>query len=189
MRFLIFCVFSLSFLFSIAQSPSQISETSVSRIENTLASDDMQGRKVFTPGIEKAAAFINNEFKNAGLHPWPGAADFNQTFMIVDPVTTEVSATLDGNLLGKKNVVVLSADSTLNITETSNYKKVFVKTNTEFSNAFYTFFESNEQTLIFVDSSLAKRFSRLSNRHIPQFSGSGNRLFILREQVIYFNIR
>jgi Zn-dependent M28 family amino/carboxypeptidase len=139
----------------------------------------MQGRKVFTPGIEKAAAFINSEFKNAGLRPWPGAADFNQTFMIVDPVTTEVSATLDGNLLDKKNVVVLSADSTLNITETSNYKKVFVKTNTEFSNAFYTFFESDEQTLIFVDSSLAKRFSRLSNRHIPQFSGSGNRLFIL----------
>jgi hypothetical protein len=179
MRYLIICVYSFSFFFGIAQNPPQISESSVSRIEKILASDDMQGRKVFTPGIEKAAAFISNEFKDAGLQPWPGAGDFNQTFTMADPISTEVSGTLDGNPLDKKNVVVLSADSSFKVTETSNYRKVFVKTNNEFSNAFYTYFESNQQTLIFVDSSLAKRFSRLANRHIPQFGGSGNRLFIL----------
>jgi Zn-dependent M28 family amino/carboxypeptidase len=180
MRLVIVTGFLFSFLSSLAQSPaSPISESNVSRIEKMLASDDMQGRKVFTPGIEKAAVFINNEFKDAGLQPWPGATDFNQTFTMVDAISTEVSATVDGNPLDKKNVVVLSADSSFDITETNNYRKVLAKTNSEFSNAFYSAFESSQPTLIFVDTSLAKRFSRLSNRHIPQFAGSGNRLFIL----------
>ena len=35
-----------------------IKEKEVSRIETILAADDMQGRRTFTPGIEKAAAFV-----------------------------------------------------------------------------------------------------------------------------------
>ena len=44
-----------------------IKEKEVRRIETILAADDMQGRRTFTPGIEKAAAFIADEFKATGL--------------------------------------------------------------------------------------------------------------------------
>ena len=46
-----------------SQNASPINEKEVSRIENILAADDMQGRQVFTKGIEKAADFIVKEFK------------------------------------------------------------------------------------------------------------------------------
>ncbi len=44
-----------------------INAKEVERIERTLSADDMQGRKTFTPGIEKAADFIASEFKAIGL--------------------------------------------------------------------------------------------------------------------------
>ncbi len=46
-----------------------INVTEVERVERVLSADDMQGRKPFTPGIDKAAAFIAEEFKKAGLKP------------------------------------------------------------------------------------------------------------------------
>ena len=39
-----------------------IKQEDVTRVISTLASDDMQGRATFTPGIEKAAKFIESEY-------------------------------------------------------------------------------------------------------------------------------
>ena len=49
-----------------------INATEVERIERTLSSDAMRGRKVFSPDIDKAAEFIADEFKKAGLQPVTG---------------------------------------------------------------------------------------------------------------------
>ncbi len=180
MRLIIVSGFLFCFSFSIAQTAIPvISESDVSRMEKVLASDDMQGRKVFTPGIGKAAVFISSEFKKAGLQPFPGAGNFDQTFSLVDPISSEISAVLDGTILDKKNIVALTPDSALTVTEADHYKKILVKTNDEFTDAFYRYFESDQQVLILVDTALAKRFARLVNRHIPQFAGGGNRIFIL----------
>jgi len=46
-----------------------INEKEVQRVETKLASDDMRGRKHF-PRYDRAADFIANEFKAAGLQPW-----------------------------------------------------------------------------------------------------------------------
>src|SRR5450631_120257 len=179
MRILIVTLLLVNSCFAQSQPITDINETSVSRIENILAADDMQGRKVFTPGIEKGAAFIGKEFKDAGLKPLPGASDFKQTFSMVDPISTEVTATLDGKTVDKKNIVAFTADSSLSVTAADHYKKIVVKNQNDFTEAFYKYFESEEDVLIFVDTSMSMRFARLANRRIPQFSGSGNRIFIL----------
>ncbi len=44
-----------------------ITEKEVARIEKILSSDEMEGRRTFTKGIDKAAAFIADEFKKTGL--------------------------------------------------------------------------------------------------------------------------
>ena len=46
-----------------------INEMEVHRIEQTLAADAMEGREIFSAGIEKAAQFIADEFRAAGLQP------------------------------------------------------------------------------------------------------------------------
>jgi Zn-dependent M28 family amino/carboxypeptidase len=162
-----------------AQRVPEISETDVSRIEKILSADDMSGRQVFTPGIERASAFIQKEFKEAGLKPLPGMSDYKQTFVMVEPTSIEVTATLDGILIDRKNIVALSADSLLSVSSSDNYKKIFVKNQSDFSRVVLSSLQSDENILIFVDTSLGKRFTRLSNFHLPQFEGAGSRIFIL----------
>ncbi len=80
----------------------------------TLASDDMEGRETGTPGIEKAAIYIENEFKRIGLTSFDGLETYRQTFSFV-PRGGEVEITT-ANIIGvlegksKKNeYVIISA--------------------------------------------------------------------------------
>jgi Zn-dependent M28 family amino/carboxypeptidase len=59
-----------------------IDQKDVARYIQTLAADEMQGRATFTPGIEKAATFIEGEFQSIGLKPLTGLSGFRQ---VVDP--------------------------------------------------------------------------------------------------------
>ena len=90
-----------------AQVHIAINESEISRIEKTLAADDMMGRKVFTSGIEKAASFIIQEFKVAGLQPLPGSNDFKQTFTFADPDSMVATIEPDGHVVDKKNLTNL----------------------------------------------------------------------------------
>ena len=53
-----------------------ITATEADRIIHVLASDEMKGRKVFTPEIDKAADFIAAEFKAAGLQTWHNSGSY-----------------------------------------------------------------------------------------------------------------
>ncbi len=55
----------------------------------TLASDEMEGRRTGTPGIEKAAQYIEGEFKRIGLKTYDTLKDFRQTFTFEDRRTKE----------------------------------------------------------------------------------------------------
>jgi Zn-dependent M28 family amino/carboxypeptidase len=65
-----------------AQKKSEgISLKELERIENFLASDELRGRKAGTPEIDKAADFIAEEFRKAGLKPF-GKESFLQSFTL-----------------------------------------------------------------------------------------------------------
>lgn len=162
-----------------AQIVSGIDSSDVIRIENTLAADDMQGRQVFTPGIEKAAAFIKDEFKKAGLQPLPGSQDYTQSFTMADPGSLEAKILLDGVTLDNKNLVAFSADSSLVVTPADHYQKIFLKRANDFVSMLFKYLDADQNVLIFVDTSMANKFKRLAGIHMPQFKGSGNRIFIL----------
>lgn len=56
-----------------------INEANVARVIKTLAADDMMGRSATRPEhIDKAAAFIESEFKSIGLTPLKGLKGFRQ---------------------------------------------------------------------------------------------------------------
>jgi len=56
-----------SFLLGQNRIDDVINVKDVERVEKSLSADDMRGRKIFTQDISKAADFIANEFKKAGL--------------------------------------------------------------------------------------------------------------------------
>ena len=80
----------------------------------TLASNEMEGRMTGTPGIEKAAKYIETEFKNIGLTTYDTLKDYRQTFTFTDKkskkeiTTSNIIGILEGK--SKKNeIVVISA--------------------------------------------------------------------------------
>src|SRR6187431_1257021 len=83
-----------------------INAKEVDRIERTLSADDMRGRKTFSPEIDKAADFIADEFKKAGLQTFNGASGFRQDFTMVTPKFAGGSATFDSDEVDFKNVIV-----------------------------------------------------------------------------------
>ena len=55
-----------------------------------LASDELEGRGIGTRGLDRAADYIADEFRKAGLRPAPGAKDYFQNFEMTS--ATEVGA-------------------------------------------------------------------------------------------------
>ena len=66
----VFVLLLLSIVTLAQKALNVISIKETERIERTLSADDMQGRRTFTPGIEKAANFIASEFEKTGLQNW-----------------------------------------------------------------------------------------------------------------------
>ena len=80
----------------------------------TLAADDMEGRKSGTAGIEKAAKYIENEFKRIGLSTFGDLKTYRQTFTFKNRRTKEdiTSSNIIGVLEGKSKkdeYVIISA--------------------------------------------------------------------------------
>ena len=67
-----------------------IDTTTVRKHLYTLASDEMEGRRTGTPGIEKAAQYIEGEFKRIGLKTYDTLKDFRQTFTFEHRRTKEM---------------------------------------------------------------------------------------------------
>ncbi len=81
-----------------------INATEVERIERVLSSDDMKGRRPFTPGIDKAADFIAEEFKKAGLQPVNGKSYF-QEFKMVKTKFISATGDINGVAVDGRNIV------------------------------------------------------------------------------------
>ena len=80
----------------------------------TLAADNMEGRKSGTPGIEKAAVYIENEFKKIGLSTFGDLESYRQTFTFKNRKSKDdiISSNIIGVLEGKSKkdeYVIISA--------------------------------------------------------------------------------
>ena len=156
-----------------------INQDQVTSIEKTLSANDMEGRQVFTPGIEKAAAFIIKEFESAGLVPLEGYDSYRQNFAMVETKLTDAGGKLDGVALDAGQIIPFTALPELSITQDDHYEKVFVKKGDNFRDVIFKYLDEDKNFIILVDTSFSMIFARLANFHIPKFEGSGNRIFLL----------
>lgn len=68
----------------------------------------MEGRRAFTPGNEKAAAFIANEFDKIGLKKWNDQNSYLQTFQMVKKINANKRASYSFDLSQEGDKVMLS---------------------------------------------------------------------------------
>lgn len=148
----------LMVLFGItAQAQSGIQKSEVTRIETELASDAMEGRALFTPGIEKASVFIEGEFKRIGLTYYKGLQSYRQDFLIEGKKANNVIAIIPGKSKPNEYVIFSGHFDHLGMKESGD-DKIFNGANDDASGitAVITLAEhfkkknDNARTLIFV---------------------------------------
>ena len=104
-----------------------VTEKEVERIERKLASNEMRGRKTFSPEIDSAAAFIASESKKAGLQTFNNSGRYLHHFSFVTSKTLSSNTLLDGVELNPQNLAVSSNQIPLLINENSGYEIIFIK--------------------------------------------------------------
>ncbi len=85
-KYILSIALTVATLYSFGQDVDKlIKQSEVERIIKTLAADNMEGRLIFTPGIEKAAKFIEDEFKQIGLDSLQSNVGYRQQIDKITP--------------------------------------------------------------------------------------------------------
>lgn len=152
-------LFLLVTQFSWAQDINKIISTEyVDHLIRTLSSDEMEGRGSYTPGIDKAAAFIESEFKSIGLQPLNGETGFRQNFEKDGKALFNVAGMIPGKSKAKEFVVFSGHYDHLGIVKGDLQDSIANGADDDASGTtavialarYYKQLNNNERTLIFV---------------------------------------
>jgi len=149
------------------------------RIEKTLSSDEMRGRRAFTPDIDKAADFIAAEFKSIGLQTWNNSGSYRQEFSMVTPKFISASAVLNGNAADQKNIIVVTSQPSLKINQQSGFEKVKIAAGANLFSDASKYVHADKNYIVLVDTSFAKNFPRLVGFKRNVFKAAFSTVFIL----------
>ena len=156
-----------------------ITSNEVSRIEKVLSADDMQGRRTFTPGIDKASAFIESEFQKAGLTPFMGAANFRQEFSMTESKAVSSKITIDGKEINNNQVVTFSYQPQVSLTEKSDITVVKISKGDNLGKKFNEYYHSSKSYLVLVDASFKNVLPNLQHiDRITSDAGTNTVLFV-----------
>jgi len=126
----------------------------------TLSGDEMQGRATFSPGIDKAATFIESEFKKIGLQPLNGEKNFRQAFYKYQVANVSKTIKIDGKEIAAENVILAGANEENITLDKSNASVVMMDPEKPFVNQFRSMLSAGKNQIILVDEKLAENFKR-----------------------------
>jgi len=174
-------VLLLSSTFSFSQQIDKtINATEVERIERILSADDMEGRKTFTPGNDKAAEFIATEFAKSKLGYLGNSKSYFQDISMIKAKPLEITGFINGDSLNASNVAANTTAAELNINSLKDYEIVTVKKDDDFSKIVFPLFDLDKNLLILVDTFHAKRFKSMQRfAGNAKFSSGISQVFVL----------
>lgn len=140
-----------------------IKQDDVERIIKTLSADDMQGRATFTPGIEKAAQFIESEYKQIGLQPMEGNTGYRQNFSMVKKTPTKAEVSINGAAVPVENIGILGSES-FSWSKLEDAEIVKVTPDKDLRKAYMSALQSGKNTLILIDPKFSDLFKRVRGR-------------------------
>ncbi|MCJ8164490.1 M20/M25/M40 family metallo-hydrolase [Pontibacter sp. E15-1] len=171
---------------ALAQDLSPITQPEVTRIVQTLSADDMQGRASFTPGIEKAADFIQQEFQRIGLQPLPGENGFRQTFTMYRVLPQEKEVKLNRKKIPATHMFAITDAQELEWKNKQDRKVVTVGELADFRTVLGELNKETEDVLVLVHPKHEELFSRYqqylgSGSVKKQLGQGGSKVFILTD--------
>jgi len=138
-----------------------INESETERIEKYLSSDELAGRQIYTPGIEMAAKFIANEFKQNGLATFKNSDNHLQSFSRISTKFISAAGNFDGNNIDTKNIIAITSEPNVDINEKSGYEVVKIAKEDNLFLTVRKYMTNNKNYLILVDEALGANFGRL----------------------------
>jgi len=141
-----------------------IKQDEVAQVIKTLSADDMQGRATFTPGIEKAAQYIESQYKQAGLVPLTGNKDFRQNFTMTRITAVKTLVNINGKLIPQDSVFANTSATTLNWSNNSDVQIVKLNAGKNFRTEYMSYIKSGKKMLILVDPQFTAIFQSLKAR-------------------------
>ncbi|MGI9138974.1 MAG: M28 family peptidase, partial [Sediminibacterium sp.] len=138
-----------------------IQQKETERIEKFLSSDELAGRQIYTPGIEKAANFIANEFKENGLTTFKNSDSHLQKFSRMNVKFIAAAGNFDGENIDTKKIIAITTEPNLDISENSGYEIVKIGKDENLFLSVRKLMSNSKNYLIVVDESFAANFGRL----------------------------
>jgi hypothetical protein len=161
-----------------------INAKEVERIERILASDEMEGRRTFTPGIDKAADFIASDFKKSNLEFFGDNNSYFQHITMTKVTANEIRGKLGKESLNTSNVVANTTAAEINIESLKDYTVVVIKKEDNFFQIAFPLTRKAENLIVLVDDSHSKNFARmprLTGR--AKFPSKVSQVFILTKNL------
>ena len=171
--------------FSSCSQPYQIDRQYVEAIITDLSSDELKGRKVFTPEIDKAADYIADSFKASGLSTLDGLTGYKQSFDLYSVKVKEATVTVDGAALKADDFFVQMDQESLNWTVDSKVIVAAIGKEDDFRNEMGRISRNDDDLLIVVDpahTEMFNRYKRFYSRgsNVFELGQSRNLVFILK---------
>ncbi len=140
-----------------AQVKPVIQKQEIVRIETTLASDKMQGRQIFSAGVDSASAFIEKEFAKVGLQYYGDLKSYRQDFKAKGKAANNVIGMLPGKSKANEYVVFSAHYDHLGVNDYGD-DRVYNGANDDASGTtavialakYFKELDNNERTIVFV---------------------------------------
>ena len=161
------------------QSAAQIDEGYVTSVITTLAADDMEGRRMFTPGIEKASKFIQGEFQKIGLDYLDGMNSYEQQFNMYSLSAKSVSVSLNGRVIDAANVLASVNKEQLELNTMEGLNVIIVNAGDNLQAAFGQARGAEGVSLVLVNTEHQDLFNRYKG-----FFSRGNRVMEMNDNAI-----
>lgn len=142
------------------QKEAVIDQAEVTRIITTLASDDMEGRAIYTPGIEKASKFIQSEFEKAGLEYLDGLSSYAQQFNMYSLSPESNSVSINGKTVSSDKVIAMVSSENLEMTDLASTNVMVVGADDNMQTKFGEARGAEGKTLMLINEKHARLFER-----------------------------
>jgi hypothetical protein len=148
------------------------------RIENFLAADNMKGRKLYSPELDRAADFIANEFRMAGLQPLAQQTDFLQKFSLVRAKQTAINAIVNGNAVPSTEIAVITTKEHALFTQADGFEVVRISDQDVFSSTARKYLGMKKKLLVLCDPKHNSSLANFTRYKSGMFSDQPDVIFL-----------
>ena len=166
----------LALVFVGCSSAYEINEVETARILQTLSADDMAGRRVNTPGIEKAAEFIANEFKSIGLETLKSEESYMQEFKVFSKSLGSAKIIINNVDVPPTSYFMKLSTPSITWTDSNIPEIVFISAEEDFRTSIRQGFRGTNDLLVVVSTAHTSMFNMYRSHYSkPNLSYENNK--------------